>query len=283
MNFKKEIQKLQRNSIALKLGEQQLPEVVGSNRFGGAPDVPSDFVWPKYAATTSDGQVIEPHPLSFIAQFNCSDLSALDTECILPKTGVLAFFYEARTPRWGFDPKDKGCAKVFWFEDEKVLSVAKFPDDLEDEFRFSPRPIYLEREDNFPDFEDFALMHNLNYKNIDKFETVQEELGIIPWELSTSKVLGWPILIQNNITVECELASGGFYVGAGYSTVPKNKVNQANKHSLKTWRLLLQFSAFDEDENYSMAIGDGYLYFYIREEDLRAGRFDDCWISFQCD
>ena len=38
--------------------------------------------------------------------------------------GLLSFFYETDTQCWGYDPKDQGCARVYWFEDLSALSAA---------------------------------------------------------------------------------------------------------------------------------------------------------------
>ena len=45
------------------------------------------------------------------------------------------------TQCWGYDPKDKGCARVYWFEDSSALSAASFPADMEEDFKF-PIDVY---------------------------------------------------------------------------------------------------------------------------------------------
>jgi uncharacterized protein YwqG len=46
------------------------------------------------------------------------------------------------------------------------------------------------------------------------------------------------------------------------------------------WRLLLQV---DSDENATMMWGDtGRVYFWMRDEDLRAARFERVWTILQC-
>ena len=48
----------------------------------------------------------------------------------------------------------------------------------------------------------------------------------------------------------------------------------------KPWRLLLQL---DSCEDLGMMWGDmGLVYFWIRQEDLQARRFDRTWVILQC-
>ena len=126
MNIKEKLESMAKNSIELKMQ-------LGATRFGGQPDVPSDFIWPTYMGESYD-HVVKKRPLSFLAQFNCADFAKYDIEHLLPDHGLLSFFYELDSMCWGFDPKDKGCARVYWFEDISSLSAAEFPADMEEDF-----------------------------------------------------------------------------------------------------------------------------------------------------
>ena len=101
--MKEKIQQLKQNSIALKIAKKEKYKLCGT-RFGGKPDVPSDFVWPYFEGEGSHGAVAN-RPLTFLAQFNCEDLSKYDTEHLLPDHGILSFFYETDSQSWGYDPK----------------------------------------------------------------------------------------------------------------------------------------------------------------------------------
>ena len=65
-----------------------------------------------------------------MAQINLKDVANLDKDNLLPKSGVLSFFYELDSMKWGYDPKDTGSARVFYFPDEATLTAAEFPDEL---------------------------------------------------------------------------------------------------------------------------------------------------------
>lgn len=133
--MKERLAETMRNMVRLTFGGAAELSV-GASRFGGAPDVPADFIWPRFRTDTFEDDRVKERPLSFLAQFNCREMSAWDTEGLLPKTGLLAFFYECSSQRWGFDPTDRGCARVFWFEDLESLQPAAFPADLPEEYRF---------------------------------------------------------------------------------------------------------------------------------------------------
>ena len=134
MDWKQVLPPLCRSRIETRFAPagENLP--AGCSKFGGRPDVPAGFVWPVFETKTLDDDTVKPRPLAFLAQFDCARLAGLDPEGLLPRTGLLSFFYELGSQRWGYDPKDAGCARVFWFDGEP-LAPAEFPQDLEEDFR----------------------------------------------------------------------------------------------------------------------------------------------------
>lgn len=156
MNIKEKLESLGKNSIELQIAEKE-DYKLGATRFGGQPDVPSDFMWPTYEGEGYDG-VVKDRPLTFLAQFNCGELAQFDTEHLLPDHGLLSFFYETETQCGGYDPKDKGCARVYWFEDISTLSAANFPADMEEYFQFPMVKIKLGRNMSYPSWEDFFVL-----------------------------------------------------------------------------------------------------------------------------
>ncbi|MDK9646290.1 DUF1963 domain-containing protein [Propionibacterium freudenreichii] len=122
---------VQKNAIKLDFGADPEPGEAGQSRLGGRPDVPRDFEWPRFQDKDDDSADAN-RPLTFLAQVNLADATRYDTEGLLPTAGVLSFFYEMETQEWGFDPRDKGSARVFFFEDPATLRPASVPDDLDD-------------------------------------------------------------------------------------------------------------------------------------------------------
>ena len=188
---------------------------------------------------------------------------------MLPDRGVLSFFYETESMRWGYSPSDAGCARVFWFEDSAALSKACFPDDLPPERRYPMLHIGMQKLPSFPDPEDCY-----------EFGLVQE--GNPYSEQNTgSKLLGWPDIIQGSMALECELIAKGFFLGRGWEDITEEEIEEARDHAGR-WRLLLQLDMV-ETEDFSLLFGDcGRIYFLLPAEDLHARRFEDAWLMLQC-
>lgn len=270
------LNKLYRNTIRLAISGEGKHNI-GATRFGGMPDVPGDFIWPTFETSTHEDKEVKRRPLSFIAQFNCNDLTHLDYEGLLPTTGVLSFFYEIGSQRWGFDPKDRGSARVYWFENIDELKTAEIPNDLPKEFRFPSLNISLTADKSLPEYEDLVLAYPEFDGDYDKYE---EEMSS-QYE-SHSKLLGWPFIIQNNMTCECELVSRGFYLGDDWEKIPKTIITEVEASSIDNWRLLFQLDTV-EDEDFELMFGDcGSIYFYIKKEDLKVKNFDNIWLILQC-
>ena len=223
MNMKEKLESLGKNSIRLKIARKETYKL-GATRFGGKPDVPPDFVWPTYEGESYD-HVVKNRPLTFLAQFNCEELAQFDKEHLLPDHGLLSFFYETDTQCWGYDPKDKGCARVYWFEDLSALSAANFPADMEEDFKFPMVKIKMDSKTSYPFWQDFSEMFP-DEEDDDAFNDAWEELtGEDPEDPDDrSQLLGWPDVIQNSMFDECDLVSQGYRLGnpENWNRIPKD-------------------------------------------------------------
>ena len=283
MNIKEKLESMAKNSIELKIQDNAVYEL-GATRFGGQPDVPSDFIWPTYMGESYD-HVVKERPLSFLAQFNCADFAKYDTEHLLPDHGLLSFFYELDYMCWGFDPKDRGCARVYWFEDISALSAAEFPADMEEDFIMPMVKIVLSQKPSYPSWQDFTEAFP-DDDDDEAFNTAWEELtGEDEDDLpDRSQLLGWADVIQNSMFEECDIASKGYYLGnpEGWRKIPKDIRQEAEQTAKDRWMLLLQLDTVECDD-FELMFGDcGHIYFYITKEDLKARRFDNIWLILQC-
>lgn len=282
MSIKNQIENLCRNCISLEITGNTLSKV-GETRFGGKPDVPNDFEWPYFEGKDFKG-VVKKRPLSFLAQFNCKELSVHDIDHLLPDYGLLSFFYETDTQPWGFDPKDKGCARVFWFKDTSSLHAEEFPVDMEQDFKFPSIKIQTSHQFSYPSLID--LYGIFPEEKEETFISALNELtGKDPYEeMNGSQLLGWADVIQDSMYEECDLVSQGYYIGDGiaYNKIPKDILQQSKDTSIERWSLLFQLDTV-EHEGFELMFGDsGHIYFYIKKEDLSQRNFDQIWLILQC-
>lgn len=280
MDIQKELEKLARNSVRLHI-QGEADGKCGHTRFGGIPDVPADFIWPVFKTNTYEDDEVRLRPLSFLAQINCEEMVQFDQEHLLPQNGVLSFFYETGSQRWGFDPKDNGCARVFWFEDADRLQPAAIPDTLDMAYRFPSIRMTAVSEPSCPDWADFSLQFESLRGQLSLFFAERKAMGIEE-PGNCSKLLGWPDTIQGNMTTECELVARGYYLGNTWKDIPNQDIQDAKQNSLKDWQLLFQLDTVTHD-NFELMFGDcGRIYFFIRKKDLLARNFDRIWLILQC-
>ena len=280
MNMKEKLESLGKNSIQLKIARKETYKL-GATRFGGKPDVPPDFVWPTYEGESYD-HVVKDRPLTFLAQFNCEELAQFDKEHLLPDHGLLSFFYETDTQCWGYDPNDKGCARVYWFEDMSALSAADFPADMGEDFKFPMVKIQIAQKTSYPSWTDFSEVFP-DEKDYDAFDLVWNELTDETPE-NRSQLLGWPDVIQTSMFDECDLVSQGYRLGnhENWNRIPKDIRQQAEETARDRWMLLFQLDTVEQGD-FELMFGDcGHIYFYITKEDLAARRFDRIWLILQC-
>lgn len=241
---------------------------LGKTKIGGKPDVPDGFVWPEW----------ESRHLSFIAQINLKEVATYDTEKLLPTTGILYFFYDSSQETWGFDPKDIGSWKVVYFDgDMSELKRIDFPEDLDEEEEiFKACRVDIKSEMSLPGFDSAYVEElELDCDEEDAYFDFCEEKNE---DEIINKILGNPDQIQDDMMLQCQLASNGIYCGD--ATENNDPKAEELKKGMKDWRLLLQI---DSDENCEMMWGDvGRIYFWIKSDDLKNRKFDKVWMVLQC-
>ena len=86
---------------------------------------------------------------------------------------------------------------------------------------------------------------------------------------------GHPDQMQGDMTLQCAKVTAGY----NCSEPEPDAMGAALRKDAHEWRLLLQVPSA---EGLGMLWGDaGCLYYWIREKDLRARRFDRCWLVLQ--
>jgi uncharacterized protein YwqG len=258
---------------------------VGSSKVGGKPDLPLDFNWYYFNGKSYD-DIVDNRPLSFLAQINCEEACIYDKGRLLPPKGMLYFFYELVTMTWGFDPKDRGSARVYYYPGRvSELHRTDFPMDLFEEYRFPEIQITFSNKNELPAFEEFCEWYEKDY-DWDEYDEAKTRMGFDS-ELNSneeepiSKLLGYANVIQNGMLLECEQVTNGIYCGEPIE-IPEGKLRQLKENS-KKWQLLFQIDSIYLEGREIMMWGDmGRLFYYVKIDDLKKMNFDNCWLILQC-
>lgn len=278
MDYQKLFQEIKRTAVIIDYSPAKIELPAGKSKIGGKPHLPESFAWPYYEGEDYEG-VLKNRPLSFLAQFNLEEIAEYDQDNRLPHKGMLYFFYDLCTMRWGFDPKDKGCARVFYVEDPSALQAVDFPEELETDFVLPEFEVAFTARMDLPDYEEIAeFMPDLEWDSYDEEKVLFGYEGDEDEEVS--KLLGYADLIQGDMLLECEEVCNGIYCG----NIPDLTEEQQGKMlaDSKEWELLFQMSTVG-NEDYELMFGDcGSIYFYIKKQDLQKKNFDNVWLVLQC-
>lgn len=280
--LKKKLMKLAKTEIRISYSRPAAPLSACGSKLGGKPAVPDNFIWPEYEGKEYCDDEARLRPLSFMAQINLRDIAAYDTEALLPKTGVLSFFYDLVTMRWGFDPADKGSARVYYFPEEEKLSLRDIPDSLDEEAAVPELAVAFEPHISIPDFDSYP---DGSLKcDSDEYDDCREECGYEYDELGdVTKLLGYPDVIQAPMEEECESVTRGYRCGGPEDYA---KISDAEKRDIKKnakeWTLLFQMGTIAADETEIMFGDCGHIYFWIKKSDLKACNFDNIRLILQC-
>ncbi len=252
------------------------------SKIGGKPAVPDGFVWPHFTGSVL-GEAGKTRPLSFLAQIDLKDVADLDETGLLPKSGMLSFFYELETMTWGFDPKDKGSAKVFYFPDIAALHAVDHPDGLEEYARLPELALHFAQHISVPGYGDGSNFDWGDY-DWDDYDACASACGyeLDEWG-NVTKLLGYPDVIQDPMEEECEAVTRGYREG---SPEDHAKISEEEKADIsersKDWILLFQMGTISDDD-YELMFGDcGHIYFWIRKQDLMDRNFENIWLILQC-
>lgn len=238
---------------------------LGASRIGGVPDLPPGVDWP-----------MRGHwPLSFIAQINLAESHPFDTEQRLPARGMLYLFYDTQDMPWGFDPKDCTSFKVLYLEvDASALVRTAQPEQLIEDYRLDAAGIQFDQCLSLPS----PYSHSLHHFTPDEaeIEALRDWQNLMP--KPAHQLLGHSDNIQGNMELECQLVSHGLYCGdeTGY----QDPRAQTLAPGASDWLPLMQI---DSDDLCNWMWCDcGILYVWIRQQDLAARNFDNCWVILQC-
>lgn len=256
--------------IHIDYAKPSAPIPVGASKIGGCPDVPAGFVWPRFKGgeTVDEERADMERPLSFMAQFDMAEVSAFDTEGLLPKAGHLAFFYDYEGQCWG-ETQHRGCSRVFYFPQESALERITIPEDM-DEFCHIPElALSFSTRTSRPVWE---------YLPDEMGAAVQDEdLWDALWpgrQEGGCQLLGWVDPIQGPVELECQ---------KHFFNLDWEEHKEAIEKGAADWLLLFQLDGIYIEDYVSMdVLGGGRMYFCIRQQDLALKDFNNAWLIAQC-
>lgn len=243
-----------------RVDESQIP--IGISKIGGRPDLPSSTPWPS-----------EPNevPLSFLAQFNLSELPSNGVEHGFPSNGMLYFFYSSDQSSWGDQKENEQSFKCIFIEKPQDLQRLDFPPLLM-EGKFHACKLSFQTAFGLP---------NREYDFVDIHLSPEEHEPFIDASINSathfSKLLGHANIVQGpSMEQECVLAPQGY----AYADLQKPEIKQLVEAEKGDWMLLFQL---DSEPAPDMCWGDvGRLYFWIKKQDFENRRFDRVWQILQC-
>lgn len=240
-----------------------------AGRLGGLPTIAGVHDWPR----------VDGRPLSFVAEIDLEAVAAVLDVPWLPRSGRLHFFYDMVEWPAGFDPADRGHWAVLHTAADSVTAPIERPPDLPADLVFATVGLAAAEARSYPDplllEERLGRLSDLPDAQWQRINDYRQQDG--RWPLH--QMGGHPSPIQApDLGHECQLASGGVYLGGpeGYGSPEA----AALAPGASDWRLLLQV---DSDDRAGMLWGDvGMLYFMIRESDARERDFSRTWLLMQC-
>jgi len=239
---------------------------VGASKIGGVPDLPPGFTWPEWKEL----------PQSFIAQIHLTDVRQFDTNKVLPQKGMFWFFYDAQQETYGADPADRGGWRVIYLDEDDLSKLQR----VQPSAKLPASSQFKACSISFTSEITLSQHPKLDVPNFDWTDDEQKKYETLlstfpnPADHATlhNRLLGNPDTIQDDMRLECQLASHGV------SDINDPRAAELSKGALD-WQLLLQI---DTDERIGMTWGDaGMLYYWITKADLQVHHFENTWLVLQ--
>ena len=236
--------------------------------FGGSPRLPVGVEWPSHGGA----------PLPFLARISLRELHAAHRIEWLPQDGALLFFYDTESFPCLGDEEGAGGWRVLAVPDLDAPINPALTNDAPASSGVRHRRIAFECLATLPStYRDETRA--LQFTSAERDANWALRSGLFPRDEGKHWVGGWPNPIQgDDMELECQ------YVSHGLPAYGHNEEQAKRAEALKTgaadWRLLLQL---DSDRAIDACWGDvGTIYFWIREEDARAGRFEKVLVDMAC-
>ena len=244
-------------------GDERL--AIGESKLGGWPDLGEGTAWP----------AIDGRPLPFIAQLRLDEVAEILPGCELPQTGLLSIFFDGDFAGYPDDRRPDRCRVLF----DHGSALRRMPPTppMADEFVFRACAAYFTPHVTLPPVEEIYVegelpvipaVHPILERSADRsrYQRVRRRLRTL-----AHRLLGHPDDLQGGelkLALVRDLDREDRYRYEDYEWTNL----EAMVAEMRQWRLLFQIAT---DPAPQMSWGDGGLvHVWIRDEDLRAHRFD---------
>jgi uncharacterized protein YwqG len=254
--------------------EVQSGTPTGRCKLGGLPDLPVGVDWPRR----------REKPLAFVGQLELAEVHQHLHDPTVPSRGLLSFFYEADLWTSGSSPADRGAWHV-WLSDGPLsrqsppaLAPPAVPDDYDPAtWSFEEAGVVFVPRLSLPE-RDHRLMERFDMGSSDDeaYMALMDELRRAHGLTGLTQFLGYPAEIQNDPFKTSQLASNGVGPEA-YESQPREVTRLLEARG--AWRSLFQVDSIDEIR--MLWADSGLLHYCMRDEDLRAGRWENSWLLMQ--
>ncbi len=263
-------------SPSIRIHMKEPDAALGASRFGGRPDLPPEFDWPR-----RNGK-----PMTFLCQLNFAEVPDGPDRTALPRDGWFVLFFDLYEEQWGFDPRHRDGWRAAYFPAGTALVRRHAPEDLQAGWDYGQRGLRFEWEWLLPQPE-FAEFPDDVRDRIASDQVLAEawralSVDVLDSGINQHRLLGHAQPIQSDMRLTCQLVSNGLYCGD--STGYDDPRAEALRPGAEEWRLLIQIDTDDSADGVPgwMWCDCGRLYYMIRDSDLKQGGLDQGWLILQC-
>ncbi len=233
----------------------QLAKTNSKSQFGGIALLPKDFAWPRFNryGAYMFNKIDKPHlnaPLSFIADFDLSEVAPFDDKNLLPDSGHLCVFYDLKEKPYG-QGKENPSLQIFYFP-EDIERVPTVPPE-KDVPVLEKQGLTFYTKTELPSKDEMEARKLINGREVEAYYEILDCGYKNPEHEYTSKIFGYEDSIQ----------------GFTQNSCPTRHI------------LLFQFDSFGNDDEFMLHDG-GKIYVYITPSDLKKLDFSRITYELQC-
>ena len=232
--------------------------LLGTSKFGGRPDLPSDVEWPRSANGT---------PMEFVGQFNLEEAHKADMEEQMPDHGIVYLFFSFSNAVE--DYSDPQCFKAIYVKKADGLARREYPDDVE-----------RKQPSKKMDFIEYLSLPTFDWSDLKKMGMTEAEQDAY-YELCGTHfqivMLGHILTVQGPMEYDCEEQRLHRNMG---NLLPEKWEEKCQLFTqLDEWIPFFYLNNDWLDPN-----GDSSdIAFYIQKQDLKNGDFNKMCLVIQAD